>query len=519
MAIIPELNGMFAFAYYDKKKRELLISRDRMGIKPLYYTAFDRLFFFASEIKTVLHLLEHCTGYSRRSDLSREFIADIIVSGHAEFNRMPFQTIHELPAGTSLKVTPEGTFSQPIRYYSVIDSITAGHSSFIRTAGCHETVGRLEQLLSESVRLHLISDAPVGVLCSGGVDSSLITAMTVESGNPINIYHATADDGPGELPFAEMVAKRYKLPLTTITMTAELFIDSLVDCIYHLDMPLYHPSDISLYAISQKAHTQGIKVLLCGEGADELFGGYGWHSLYRQTVRHYKFISKVSGAMNLAFRALKLFRHSDYFTPEEFFLYSGNYLTYTNHNLPTFAKRNALLRNRNAWSLLRELRIAYSGIDSSPDLAAFITSNLFGHLATLLQRNDRMCMKASIESRVPFIENNIIDFALNLDSSYKLHGMTGKYIVKKCAEKYLPHRVIYRKKGGFPVPWYDYVKKIDPRLFTNGFIADYLDLSSEDIAFWSRSDVNLLFTAVSLEIWGRLFVLRENATDIKALLR
>ncbi|MBN1306575.1 MAG: asparagine synthase (glutamine-hydrolyzing) [Chitinispirillaceae bacterium] len=516
---LPLLDGMFAFAWFDKKSGTLLCARDRLGIKPIYYALLDGMFLFSSEIKTLLHLLENLTDYSRNDDLNDAFITDCIVFGHAEFQRTPWTAIRELPPGTGISIGDPDMSPRLERWFSIPETIAAGSGTFSRSDPLEHCVNRLDELLNESVRMHLISDVPVGILCSGGVDSSLVTAIAARQGADPEVFHAAVDDGPGELPYARMVAAKYRLRLNTIEMSPRLFLDALVDCIYHLDVPMYHPSDISLWAISQKARDRGMKALLCGEGADELFGGYGWHVLFNSTWRQYPLLRALLGIVNNGIRGLKLFRYADLFNTEEFYYYSGNYFSCTNQNIPVFAKRNALLHGRETWDLLRTLHHSYEHLDRSPRLAAYCTSNLYGHLSTLLQRNDRMCMKASIESRVPFLENGVIDFALRLDSAFKVRGRCGKFIVKKLAERYLPRRVIYRKKVGFPVPWQQYIKRVNKHIFQGGFMTDYFHCSVEDILFWATNDPNLLYTAVVMEIWGRIFIRDEPRERIRELLR
>jgi len=514
-AILPELNGMFAFAFYNKQTKKLLLARDRFGIKPLYYVANEHGLYFASELKSLLQLIESSYSYSRQNDISPDFMADSIAYGHAEFGLLPFRSLSELSAGSSLIADEDGKVVATKAYFTIPAAINQDSFSPWNNRSTKSLVSQLDTLLHESVALHLISDAPVGVLCSGGLDSSLITAIAATMSKNLSIYHATVDDSTSELPYAQMVAKRYGLQLSTIVMTPDRYRDALVESIYHLDVPMYHPSDISLYTISQKAHEDGVKALLCGEGADELFGGYGWHDIFKRSSRRYSALRRVSQAVNLVHRGLRLFRYADQFTPDEFFTYAGNYLPYATHNIPVFAKRNAFLRNRLSWNILRDLKAAYSQLDSMPELAAFITSNCYGHLSTLLQRNDRMCMRASIESRVPFIENSVISFALNLDSEFKIHGRQGKFLLKKCAEKYLPNKVIYRKKAGFPLPWATYARSVNMQIFNHGFLCRYFDCTPQDIAFWTASDSNLLFTALSLEVWGRIFIENESVTSIK----
>jgi asparagine synthase (glutamine-hydrolysing) len=517
--ILPELDGMFAFCLYDKTTGVALLARDRLGIKPLYYAEYGETFMFASEIKTLLELLEKCTSYRRDNDLNRAYVDECIACGHAESGNLPFKTIRELHPGTSMSVSlmrKERCITTP--FFSIpatiADSQHAGPDSVAAA------VSRLDELLNRSVEMHLIADAPVGILCSGGVDSSLVTAMAARVNPSVAIYHAAIDGERGELDFAQAVAGRYRLELAAIHMNAETYLSSLPDTIWHLDQPMYHPSDVSLFAIAQRAHADGIKALLCGEGADELFGGYGWHVNFARTLRTWRQTSKIGSLVNTFHRAVKTFRYADKFSPEEYFRYSGNYLTYTADNVIAAAKRTSLLRDRSSWELLAQLRTAYTGRDTTPELAALVTSNLYGHLSTLLQRNDRMCMMAGIESRVPFLENRVIDFALALDSSFKIRGKCGKYLLKKCAEAYLPRSVIYRKKAGFPVPWKKYLATADKALLLDGFCAHHLGARRDDMEFMTSHDPDLLYTLLATEIWGRLFVQRETPESIRsALLR
>ena len=237
-AILPHLDGMFAFAWYDKEKKHLVCTRDRRGSKPLYYALNEDKFFFASEMKTVLDLLENLTGYCRGDDLNAAFLSDIITGGHSEFQRTPWRTIQELAPGTCLTIRIEEMKIRLEQWFSIPDVISAGHDDFIRSEPMDRCIDRLDSLLTESVRMHLISDAPTGILCSGGVDSSLVTAIACNLGARAAIFHAAVEDEKGELPYARMVASRYKLELHSIAMNRSLYLNSLVDTIYHLDVPM-----------------------------------------------------------------------------------------------------------------------------------------------------------------------------------------------------------------------------------------------------------------------------------------
>lgn len=507
-SIISELNGMFAFAFFDKERNCCLLARDRMGIKPLYYFVNKKMFVFASEIKTALKILESADGYIPKQCVEPRTLDTILSIGYGEMQLVPFRQIVELTPGCWCTVECQDTNSLSCKpYFSIPNQINISKCS-----RKDSLISELDQLINKSIDLHMRADVPVGTLCSGGLDSSLITALATKRNPSLKIYHADFE-GPGtERAYAEYVAKYLKVDIEYVTMDANTFLGQLPAAVWHSDIPIYHPNDISLYAIAEKAKSDGVKVLLCGEGADELFGGYPWHRYYKNLLRFQKIGHLIPN--NLKCSILLSFTYlSKFFTRNQLLSLSAGHINYTNKNLADFTKRNVFLRNPSVISIIDELRSCYR-FDSNPELAAFITNNLYGHLSSILHRNDRMCMMASIESRVPFIENELIRFALNLDSSYKIKGKESKYLLKKVAETYLPHKIIYRTKMGFPVPFERFMQKCNNEIFNDGFLCNFLSVSSKLLLSQITLDPMFHFHALSVELWGRMFTDNTKPSDL-----
>lgn len=504
--IIKDLNGMFAFVFINKKEQNCLMARDRMGIKPLYYVYENNAVIFASEIKIVVKFLSVHNNYDVKTEVNFRALESIFILGSGEFQQIPFQKITELKPGTLGKIDYCENNKIYIESFYSINSLL-GTGKKVHKKGLPGLIVDLDKCIHDSIGLHLRADVPVGTLCSGGLDSSLITAIASSKIPSVKIYHADFE-GPGsERSYAESLAKYLKLDIKYVTMDEGTYLRLLPKAVWHSDVPIYHPNDISLYSIAECAKRDGVKVLLCGEGADELFGGYSWHRFFKNLDKFSNIFSKVpvTGKIKLLLNFLFMAKN---FTKEELLFISGVHLNFTDTNLSEFSIRNLLLRNPESLMNIGSLENGYEKLgDTNPRLSAFISNNLFGHLSSILHRNDRMCMMASVESRVPFLENNLIDFALTLDSEYKINRKESKYLLKKVAEKYLPKNIIYRTKMGFPVPYDKYLKSCNNAIFDNGFINNYLGISSNILKGLFRNNPMLHFHLLTTELWGQLFVL------------
>lgn len=504
------LNGMFAFAFYDEDKCELLLARDTVGIKPLYFVASADSFEFSSEIKNL----------DFKIDVNS--LKNVIAYGRFEYNYLPYENVKILEPGQML-VLNLNTLKYQLKSYQNIKNYinTEIYQLQSRTPNL---VDRLDSLLNDSVLLHLQSDAPVGVLCSGGLDSSLISALSLKHKKNLKLYHAGVEGGKGEESYALMVSKHLKVPIEFIKMSKDEYWTVFPTVTYYSDLPIYHPNDISLFSISQKAHSDGIKVLLAGEGADELFGGYSWHQYFKQMLVKYDKDPCNSPLLKRIKNKISkyLFYNNSFpdFSKDDFINYSALGIGYGGHVPEWQIRSNAVLaQNFRAWDHWLSIIDSYRQCtDDKNDayLLSFIMNNLYGHLSTILHRTDRILMLTSIEGRVPFLENSLFEFSLNLPSTWKIRGKEGKFILKKVAERYLPRAVVYRTKVGFPVPWQDYLPA-NPSILHSGFIADWMSLDIKSLRALYNSNDTLKFRLLALEVWARIFILKEKPQQIKVM--
>ena len=509
-------DGMFAFAIYDKISNRLIVARDRLGIKPVHYYMNNEIIVFASEIKAIISI-DNAIKYDDSA------IRDILMRGHIEGEDTIFKNIYTLAPGQYCDINLYDFTSKIYKYIDILDEIDPAMYMSRRNIPMSDVVNELDGLLQKSVESHLISDAPLGSLCSGGLDSSLITAIAIKSNPNVKIYHAGVEGFGGEEIYAKKVANHLNVDINYIFMTREKFLESFVDVVYHSDSPIYHPNDIPLYHICRLANTQGVKVLLCGEGADELFGGYEWQKNFIKNISFKLCLNnKKFATKTINFLKDIIFKYFDYSDEEisDFICSAGLYQPYGHKNQFSLIKNYQVIYNR-GYNLKRwnDILDSYKFLSSVKELCgnSIMLDNLFGHLSTILYRTDRMGMMASIENRVPFLENEMIKFAINLPLEYKIKKNVGKKVLKLVAERYLPKEIIYRRKQGFPVPFESYITYSEA-LFRNGFVSNYFSISSELLRKLTNGDVWLLFRILSLEIWGRLFVYNEDRSNIQDLL-
>lgn len=509
-----EFDGMFGLAFYQPGRKKVLLARDRMGIKPIHYFRKDDLFAAASEMRPLISLLD---SVPIRSDA----ISDGLLFGHIEGERTYFSDIYSLRPGHWAEISLSDPRPQIQRYWDPFEEASKAQSS--KKPNWEDHVSGLDSVLRRSVESHMISDAPLGSLCSGGVDSTLITALARKINPNITIFHAGVADGPGEEIYARKAGRHLGVQIQTADIDRKTYIETLPQAIRHLEYPTYHPNDISLYNVCRLARDNGIKVLLCGEGADELFGGYQWHVNFcrllraRACLKHLRPAGRVLAGISSRFQNL-LFSLKE---PEDHFIrWAGMLYPYGSSAGKSLMKASCFLYNngQNADRWIQALSSSSSGAKPTGSaLEALLLDNMIGHLGSILHRTDRMGMMASIENRVPFLENEVIKYAFSIPIDYKVTPRQGKVILKKMAENYLPRSVVYRKKAGFPVPWSDYIKNIHT-VFARGFVEDSLGYSTTARKAIAAGDPQLAFRLLGLEIWGRLFVRKEDIDDVKELL-
>ncbi len=495
--------GMFAFAIVDTASGDVTLVRDRYGIKPMYYARQGDAILFASEMKALMqvmgpqqvdrHSLVEWMLYRNVDSLTPETLVQGIASvlpGH----------LVRIAAGVVRTET----------WYSPIDWVDEGEFRRFEAARPDDVVQEVDQVLNEAVRLRLISDVPVGTLLSGGLDSSLVTSIAGQYTKHLSAFHVSIEGFPklDERRYAEHLAGKLDIPFIPLSLTGPKFRQALPQAVYLSDLPLTHPNTIAYYLISKVAREHGVIVLLSGEGADELFGGYLWN--YRRKRNLLRLKKVLDWVPDRVMDVLALLVYSD----------AG--LPVTAHRFrevlaPTidFVDRYARLD----WQDRCAEAYQFAGGPADQAVLGNMLADLADFLTPLLRRLDRASMAASVESRVPFLDHRLVHRAINMPLDYKVGRHADKWVLKQVARRYMPDFLVDRKKAGFPLPFAAYLEPLaDVSLFRDGFCQQSLGLSSRAIdrilRTW-RSRVFGFFGILTLEMWGRIHLMGESVASVE----
>ena len=453
-AMLSQLNGIFAFALWDSRKQSLLIARDALGVKPLYYTTLNGRFAFASELKALLHLVSE----ARELDIValHRYLSFLWCPGEGT----PLKAVHKLGPGEAIWVRA-GQIERRWTWYQL--PVIRGKSADLdKTAALNGTVFHLRQ----AVQRQLVADVPVGAFLSGGLDSSAIVAFARESNPDIHCFTIESAGGQesgviDDLPYARKVAQHLNVPLAVVSIDAKRMAGDLERMVTQLDEPLADPSALNVLYISELAREQGIKVLLSGTGGDDLFTGYRRHRAV-QAEGYWNWLPdgmlsqlvQITGTLNknqsLSRRLAKLFngaalkgdaRLVSYFRWAQEADLLALYTPETRRALGAELAAQPLL------DFLQPLPASVLPLDRMLALEQrfFLTDHNLNY-------TDKMSMAVGVEVRVPFLDLDLVDFAARIPLALKQRGNEGKWILKKAMEPYLPHEVIYRPKSGFGAP-------------------------------------------------------------------
>jgi asparagine synthase (glutamine-hydrolysing) len=519
---LQHLRGMFAFALWDERRQRLFCARDRFGIKPFYYAEVDDVLYFASEAKALLPFLPEIT--TNPSALAEYLTFNYTIGEHTLF-----AGIKQLLPGHALIV--EGGEVKIRRYWDVKFQMDWDHSaSYFQR--------RLIDLVGDSVRLHLRSDVPIGAYVSGGIDSSLI-AILANKVDPAShlAFHGRFRDHPGydESRYAELVTQQTNGILHTIDITSRHFRDHIKDVIYHLDFPVGGPGSFPQFMVSKLA-AEHLKVVLGGQGGDEVFGGYARYLLayFEQCIRAaidgtYKngnFVVTIESIIpNLGILReykplMQEFWREGLFGPldERFFR-----LTDRSTDMSAEIEWAELDRGR----VFEDFCNIFNNRKNVPKEAYFDSMTHFEFkclLPALLQVEDRMSMAHGLESRVPFLDHPLIEFVATVPADIKFPGGRLKHLLKSTFAGVLPEEVVKRRdKMGFPVPLKEWFQG-DLRDFANDVFlnskdrhrpyinADAVLRNFEKAGRFSRKAWGLL----SLELWHQVF--HDRAAEYRAML-
>jgi asparagine synthase (glutamine-hydrolysing) len=488
---VRRCNGLFAFAALDRERRRLLLVRDRFGVKPLYLARRPEGLWFASEMRALL-----AAGVEPRPRL--DVLQHFVAHGWANGTATPIEGIHRLLPGTMLLVDIDSLALEERGWYRPMQAVDPDWARALARLSSDEACDALEATLHESVRRRLMADVPVGMMCSGGLDSSLLTAFAVEEHNGIHAYNASVPGQPevDEARWARSLAAHLGIELHTVELTPESWRRMLVDVVRHHEYPLVHPSSVAMSAIAGLARSHGVKVLLSGEGADELFGGYD--DLHVHDYLDFRARGKpLESSARTMYRRLQAMGLRPVRHPEpvpgpstevnafDRYAYDGALRAYRHH-------RGA--RRRLEARLLAEVGA--------------------GHLPHLLNRQDKTTMRNSIETREPFLDPDVVALALNLPLEARVEP-TRKAILREVARRWIPITLIERSKLGFSFEVIDYFRAAArPEFVSDGMLRELVGDCTHSM--WRPRAVGMrIWTA---EVWARLFLGRESVAAVEEAL-
>jgi len=456
------LRGMFAFAIWDQKRQRLFLARDRIGIKPLYYTQQDGAFIFGSEIKAIL-------AYPRiKRELNHEALYHYLTFMIPPAPLTMFQGIYKLPAGYRMTVDASGNTKQE-QYWDAIVPASK------RLEPDEYYAEQIRELLKESIRLRTMSDVPFGVFLSGGIDSSTNVALMAEcTGQPINTFSVGFKqyDAYNELQYARQVAKQFKTNHYEVIIDHRDALDYVPQLVRSQDEPIADWVCIPLYFVSKLARDSRVIVVQVGEGSDELFCGYPSYlqSLRRQLL--WPYISRVPNPVwktateicrmleRIGIAPARRGQHLLQRLSVEDGLFWGGAIVFRNVekdvllNMPfwkSFQQKNGHLDSvKVPYSFYERLKNHKSAADP---LECMIYIELKQRLPELLlMRVDKITMSASIEARVPFLDHRLVEFTMSIPMEVKIRGRQTKALLKRAVTGLIPDNIIHRPKQGFAAP-------------------------------------------------------------------
>jgi asparagine synthase (glutamine-hydrolysing) len=522
-ACVEHLRGMFAFAIWDRNKRELFIARDRVGIKPLYYVhTTDGSLYFASEIKALLE------AHAVKAELNFAAFSDYLANHATSGEETLFAGVKRLMPGHTL--TWRDGEIKIRKYWDVSFAKVApnGHSD-------KDYIAEWSELFRKSVELRLMADVPLGMFLSGGIDSSAIAAvMSTLVDEPIKTFSvAFKEREANELEYARLVARAYKTDHHEVVISPEEFFAALPDLIWHEDEPLAHPSSVALFFVSRLA-AQHVKVVLTGEGSDELMAGY---ARYRKTILNLAFSEhyhrmvpagvrdlirgQIAGMSASKLRA-KLSRTFLSRAPDIESIYFDNFAVFPRSDQNQLLTRDTIDRIGGI-DPYAGVRRVLSETDAQSLLDRLLYADIKTYLHELLMKQDQMSMAASLESRVPFLDHKLVEFTSSLPERLKLRRWTTKYVLRQSMKGVLPEQILTRPKMGFPVPvdaWFrgpyaqvldDYV--LSSRALERGiFNADTVRTLVKEHQRGVANHSERLWSLVNLEMWFQRFIDGEVAS-------
>ncbi len=498
---LKRLNGMFAFAFFDKINQTISLARDRIGIKPLFYAISDNRLVFASEVKAI------CCGAGMNQP--RQDLLNQAPFGLYEFSRIytAFKDVFQLEPGTYLQYQLKTNKHKITRYFKTVDFVDFNYFEELLKSNQNQVLERFEHLFKNAIKSMVLADAPMGAFVSGGVDSSLIASLALKI-RDLKLYSSDVVGVFSELEETKLLAKYLGKDLIYDSFHPNCFLNDWVKATWHNESPIVvHTNAVPFQRVSELAFSQKDKAVLTGEGSDELFLGYP----RLLTKKYDKLITFPITLIE------KMYKKIPGLT---------RYLNLNKDNYPKNIERQVTSYEKELLELNYKESFAFLKNSKSKDLQMQTLRMIDNGLHSLLWRNDRMGMMHGIESRFPFLDEEVMRFAVNLPAKFKIANtlrfhnwkhpfLMDKAIVRKLALKFLPPEKAYKQKQGFPMYGHMFMN-IDYKFFINGFWQHAFGMSETAISYMGKNtDPYLLAKLASVEIWGSLFNLNQSINEVE----
>nr|BDT26856.1 asparagine synthase (glutamine-hydrolyzing) [Bacteriovorax sp. HI3] len=468
------LNGMYGICIFDKKTNSIHLVRDRLGVKPIYYSFENGIFAYASELKSILAL----NTFKPTVDFSA--LSTYLDLLYIPCPKTGFNEIKKIPSGSVLTFNASGI--KISQYW--------GPQKFQPIEDENLILEKIESLLEDSIRIQMRSDVPVGAYLSGGLDSSGVVAYaSTFTETPLNTFHLSWENLKGKIneeSYAKGVSSLYKTNFNLSNFSDIDLLNLLPKLIWHMEEPLADAAFVPTYTLAKTA-AESVKVVLSGAGGDELFGGYSNHKKY---PLHESFLRLILQNSCPASSSYDRWKDNRYNWKKIFSWYEKN-------------------------SGKEEFDTIFKKFKNDDELNAQMLSDTFNYLQDdILLLTDKMTMATSLECRVPLLDHRLVELSWQIPSRFKVKNNERKFIFKKLLEKKLPHELIYRKKEGFGIPvdaWTERYLKEFQGILSNGYLArnNLIKLADiNEIRSWQ------LWKVVVLEIWAQLFIEGKKASDI-----
>jgi asparagine synthase (glutamine-hydrolysing) len=501
---LQKINGMFAFAWYKKKEQELYLCRDRYAIKPLFYGKDKKgTFWFASELKAILKVADFAP------DPIKMLFSTLGILESSNYYTA-WKNIFIVPAGNYLVINSDRIETR--EYYSITDCVNEGEYNRLNKSSWEDVTQEIDFLLRNSVNKMLISDAPMGAFVSGGIDSSLISAYASEVQKPFNLFTANVLGKYSEYEEAKKLSEVLDQPLFDYKFSKEMALRDWAQVTWHYESPIVtHFNAIPFANVAKLAHDHNIKAVLTGEGSDELFLGYP-----KLLIKRYEnLISLPFDILNSIYKNIP--QLGSYLYKERNF----GILNLYELGVQRFYKQVTRDNQSGVYSFLPEKDVHEHYLSAQ---------GIQNGILSILWRNDRMGMMSSIESRFPYLDEDVVHFAMNLPVKYKIRKskkfynyrhpfLIDKAIIRNVASKYLPKDLSYREKIGFPVAGLRDVK-VKPEFLYQSVVAELLGINNEQVNYLFKTQANLHINQLcSFEIWARLFIENKKISEVSSTIQ